>query len=230
MFIKKWDDLPSFMQTDLVREYYDVLCKKQGSLFFKRLFDIILSIFLIILFSPILLAVSLVVKLDSKGPIFFKQQRLTQYGRVFQIYKFRTMVQRPEGDEMEVTLAGDSRITKSGKILRKFRIDEIPQLFNILWGDMSFVGPRPEVERYVQGDDEEMIATLLVQAGVTSMASIAFRNEDQILKNSMNPEWTYLTVILPSKIKMNLQYIKDLSVLYDIKVMFITFMTVFLRP
>ena len=139
------------------------------------------------------------------------------------------MIENQKEGSSEVTLSDDDRITKCGKILRKFRIDEIPQLFNILIGDMSFVGPRPEVEKYVKSYDNQMMASLLLPAGVTSMASVAFRNEDQLLNDADNVDFVYIMSILPSKMELNLEYVKNVSVLNDIKVMFITFITVFLK-
>lgn len=229
MIIKDWDSLPEYMKNDSVKQYYDILQTKKVKLFFKRIFDILLSLLLIIILLPILIIVPIVIKLDSKGSVLFRQNRVTQYGRVFKILKFRTMVENKEDNNVEVTLSDDSRITKCGKILRKYRIDEIPQLFNILVGDMSFVGARPEVERYMRSYDDEMFATLLLPAGVTSMTSIAFRNESELLNNVENVEFTYLMNILPSKMQLNLQYLKNVGVLYDIKVMFITLITVFFK-
>mgnify|MGYP001780271769 CR=1 FL=1 len=229
MFLKKWDELPDCMKNDSVKVYYDILEKKKVNLFFKRIFDIILSILLIILLSPVIVTTAIVIKLDSQGKVFFRQRRVTQYGRVFKIFKFRTMIENQKEGSSEVTLSDDDRITKCGKILRKFRIDEIPQLFNILIGDMSFVGPRPEVEKYVKSYDNQMMASLLLPAGVTSMASVAFRNEDQLLNDADNVDFVYIMSILPSKMELNLEYVKNVSVLNDIKVMFITFITVFLK-
>ena len=229
MLVEKWDNLPEFMKNNTVREYYEIIEKKKLNLFFKRVFDIVISIILILIFSPILITVAILIKLDSTGRVFFKQDRVTKYGKIFKMYKFRTMVESQDQGSAQVTMLGDKRITRIGKILRKFRIDELPQLFNIFIGDISFVGPRPEILKFVKEYDDEMLATLLIPAGVTSMASVAFRNEDELLKNVEDVEYTYVTTIMPNKVKLNLDYIKNISVFEDIKIMFITVITVFFK-
>ena len=220
MLLKRWEDLPSFMQCDGVKEYYDILNKRRLSLLFKRLFDIFASIVLIVLLSPILLIVAIWIKLDSKGPVFYRQERITQYGRVFKIFKFRTMVTNADKIGSLVTLQNDARITKVGEKIRKCRLDEIPQLFNILIGDMSFVGTRPEVKKYVDCYSNEMLATLLLPAGVTSKASLAFRDEDEILNKYVDENHSvddvYVSKILGQKMIYNLEYIKEFSFIGDI--------------
>lgn len=221
MQIKKWEELPEFMRNDSVKEYYDIVSKKRCSLFLKRAFDIVMSLVLIVVLSPALLFVAVWIKSDSKGPVFFRQKRITQYGREFRIFKFRTMVTDADKIGTLVTTQNDSRITRVGEKIRKSRLDEIPQLFNILLGDMSFVGTRPEVKKYVDEYTDEMMATLLLPAGVTSLASINYRDEDEILAKYVDEEHSvdevYIKKILPSKMVYNLKYLKTFSIVEDIK-------------
>lgn len=219
MIMKKWDSLPESMKTDEVKPYYLALKEKTGSLIVKRLFDIIVSLILLILLSPVFLVISIMIKTDSKGPVMFRQVRVTQYGKTFRIFKFRTMVTDAEKLGTQVTVDNDSRITKTGNRLRKCRLDEIPQLLNILKGEMSFVGTRPEVEKYVNCYTPEMMATLLLPAGVTSTASIAYKDEDRLLKDAVSPDDVYVKQILPEKMKYNLEYLKNFGFFYDIRVM-----------
>lgn len=218
--MRKWNELPEFMKNEEVKTYYNILQKKKTSLMLKRVFDIIVSILMIILLSPVLVAVSIWIKLDSKGPVFYRQERITQYGRVFRIFKFRTMVTGADKIGTLVTTKNDSRITRVGEKIRKCRLDEIPQLFNILFGDMSFVGTRPEVKKYVDVYTDEMMATLLLPAGVTSLASIQYRDEDEILAKYVDEEHgvdeVYVEKILPDKMKYNLKYLKSFSIVEDI--------------
>lgn len=218
--MRKWNELPEFMKNEEVKTYYNILQKKKTSLMLKRVFDVIVSILMIILLSPILIAVSIWIKLDSKGPVFYRQERITQYGRVFRIFKFRTMVTGADKIGTLVTTKNDSRITRVGEKIRKCRLDEIPQLFNILFGDMSFVGTRPEVKKYVDVYTDEMMATLLLPAGVTSLASIQYRDEDEILAKYVDEEHSvdevYVEKILPDKMKYNLKYLKSFSIVEDI--------------
>lgn len=219
MIMKKWDSLPESMKTDEVKPYYLALKKKTGSLIVKRMFDIIVSLILLSLLSPVFLVISIMIKTDSKGPVMFRQVRVTQYGKTFRIFKFRTMVTDAEKLGTQVTVDNDSRITKTGNRLRKCRLDEIPQLLNILKGEMSFVGTRPEVEKYVNCYTPEMMATLLLPAGVTSTASIAYKDEDRLLKDAVSPDDVYVKQILPEKMKYNLEYLKNFGFFYDIRVM-----------
>jgi len=218
--MRKWNELPEFMKNEEVKKYYNILQKKKASLMLKRIFDIIVSIFMIILLSPVLIAVSIWIKLDSKGPVFYRQERITQYGRAFRIFKFRTMVTGADKIGTLVTTKNDSRITRVGEKIRKCRLDEIPQLFNILLGDMSFVGTRPEVKKYVDAYTDEMMSTLLLPAGVTSLASIQYRDEDEILAKYVDEEHSvdevYVEKILPDKMKYNLKYLKSFSIVEDI--------------
>ena len=222
----EWDKLPDYMKNDSVREYYNILKEKKLSLIIKRIFDIIISVFLLILLSPVLIILAVLIKIDSKGEIFFRQERITQYGKSFKIFKFRTMVKDAEKLGTQITVNNDSRVTKIGKYLRKLRLDEIPQLLNILIGDMSFVGTRPEVKKYVDKYSDSMMATLLMPAGVTSLASIMFKDEQTLLDNCDDVDKMYVETILVKKMKYNLEYIKEFSFLYDIKLMFKTVLEV----
>ena len=228
----KYKDLPKEFQNDAVKKYYEIVSRKKISLLFKRIFDIIFSILiLLILFIPIII-ISIAIKLDSNGSVFYRQVRVTQYGKRFRIFKFRTMVTNADKIGTLVTVKSDARITKVGKFLRKYRLDEFPQIFNILIGDMSFVGTRPEVTKYVEKYSDYMYATLLLPAGLTSYSSINYKDEDEIisehLKDNENIDDIYVNYILPDKMKFNFEYIERFSFLYDIKIMFKTFFSVFL--
>lgn len=226
MIITKWDNLPDNMQNEEVKKYYDIIKGKKGSLILKRLFDILASLILLIILSPLFIIFSIMIKLDSKGSIMFKQNRVTENGRIFKIFKFRTMVENADKNGSQVTVENDSRVTKIGKFLRKFRLDEIPQLINILIGDMSFVGTRPEVPKYVELYTDEMKATLLMKAGVTSLASIKFKDEEKLLQMDGNIDKIYIENILPQKMQYNLEYLKRFNFFYDIKLMFMTLFAV----
>ena len=222
MFLCKWEDLPDYMQNEQVRIYYDVLSKKKLSLFLKRLTDIILALLLIVVLAIPMLIIAVLIKCDSKGDIIFKQVRVTTYGRQFKIFKFRTMVQDAESKGNLLTEANDSRITRTGGFLRKYRLDEFPQVFNVLVGDMSFVGTRPEVPKYVNMYTPDMYATLLTPAGITSMASISFKDNDELFTDPALVDKNYMEIILPQKMELNLDYYNKFNVLYDFKVMFKT--------
>ncbi len=213
------------MQTEEVKKYYDILNSKKRYLIAKRIFDFTLSLVMSVVLLPFIVLVGIMIKIDSPGKIFFLQKRVTTNGKVFKIFKFRTMKENSE-KLSGVTVDNDPRITKLGKYLRKFRIDEIPQIFNILTGDLSFVGARPESVKYVKEYSPEMYATLLMPAGVTSPASILFKDEAELLKGAQNPDETYVKDILPKKMAYNLEYIENCSLLYDIKVMFKTVIAV----
>lgn len=218
----KWDKLPQNMQVEEVKKYYEILQKHKVSLILKRLSDIIVAGVLFVILSPLLLILAICIKLDSKGPVFFRQVRVTKYGKTFRIFKFRTMVNNADKVGTQVTTKGDVRITKVGKVLRGCRLDELPQLLNILAGDMTFVGTRPEVEKYVAYYTNEMKATLLLPAGVTSRASIEYKDEDKLLESAENADQVYIEQILPEKMKYNLQAIEQFSFWQDIKTMFAT--------
>lgn len=220
MYLKKWENLPEEFKNEAVRPYYEYLKKKQISLIFKRIFDIFVSIILLILLSPIFLALAIFIKIDSKGPVFFRQSRVTQYNKEFKIFKFRTMVNDAEKLGAQVTSQNDSRITKVGEKIRKYRLDEISQLINVLIGDMTFVGTRPEVRKYVDAYTDEMMATLLLPAGITSNASIEYKDEDEILnKYSDDVDEAYIKYILPEKMRINLSSIMNYGFFRDIKTM-----------
>ncbi len=220
--LKNWNKLPEYMRTDEVRPYYDLLQRKKLSLFFKRVFDIVVSLIMIILCSPILLIISILIVKDSKGGVFYRQERVTQYGRVFRIFKFRTMVQNADQIGTQVTVSNDSRITKIGSKLRDCRLDELPQLFNIFLGDMTFVGTRPESVHYVKSYTNEMYATLLLPAGVTSEASIQYKDEADLLDQADDVDSVYINEVLPEKMKYNLNSIKEFSFFKEIATMFRT--------
>lgn len=220
--LKNWNELPEYMRTDEVRPYYDLLQKKKTSLFLKRVFDIVVSMIMIILCSPILLIISILIVKDSKGGVFYRQERVTQYGRVFRIFKFRTMVQNADQIGTQVTVSNDSRITKIGSKLRNCRLDELPQLFNIFIGDMTFVGTRPESVHYVKSYTNEMYATLLLPAGVTSEASIEYKDEADLLDQADDVDSVYINEVLPEKMKYNLNSIKEFSFFKEIATMFKT--------
>lgn len=222
----KWEELPQNMQNDAVRPYYDSLQGKKCNLFMKTIFDRIVSLLMLIGLSPIFLLLAVMIKLDSPGEVFFRQERVTQYGKKFRIHKFRTMVKNAEALGTQVTTKSDMRVTKVGKKLRGCRLDELPQLIDILQGNMSFVGTRPEVTKYVEQYTPEMLATLLLPAGVTSEASIEYKDEERLLADAQNADKTYVEVVLPQKMQWNLQSIKEFSFVGDIRVMLRTFWTV----
>ena len=187
----------------------------------KRIFDIILSLFGLIILLPFMLIIAIFIKLDSKGTVFFKQVRVTKNGREFKIFKYRTM--RAGSDKYsQITVGKDDRITKIGSFLRKYKLDEIPQLINVLIGDMSLVGPRPEVPKYVALYTEEQREILKVRAGITDYASIEFSNENDILANEADPEKAYIEKIMPRKIELNKKYLSEISVMTDIKIILLT--------
>lgn len=222
MILKEFKELPKEMQNDSVLKYYDVLKQKKIMLLLKRFLDFIGSLILLILLSPILIILAILIKIDSKGPVFYRQERVTTNGKIFKIFKFRTMIQDADKRGALITGKQDSRITRIGNKIRKCRLDELPQLINILKGEMSFVGTRPEVKKYVDMYTDEMKATLLMPAGVTSMASIKFKDEDEIIskqtKSGKTVDEAYVNDILPEKMKWNLEYIKKFSIFEDLKI------------
>lgn len=222
MVLKKWEDIPETIKNDATYTYYKKLEKRKFSLIVKRVFDILISLMLLIVLLPIFIILTVLIKLDSKGPVFYRQERVTQYNKNFKIFKFRTMVVNADKIGTLITLGDDTRITRIGKIIRKFRLDEVPQLINILMGDMSFVGTRPEVRKYVNNYSDEMKATLLMPAGVTSEASINFKDEDEIVNTYLTKGETvdeiYINRILPEKMKYNLEYVNNFTFLKDIKI------------
>jgi lipopolysaccharide/colanic/teichoic acid biosynthesis glycosyltransferase len=217
MILQSWDKLPDNMRTKEVRPYYDLLKKHTFALILKRCFDVIMSLLLLIILSPVFLVLAIWIKKDSEGPVFFRQVRVTQYGREFRIFKFRTMVNDAEKRGSLVTVSADARITAVGKKIRHVRLDEIPQLINVLTGDMTFVGTRPEVPEYVKAYTKEMMATLLLPAGVTSEASIQYKDEDDLISSAKNPGETYIKIILPQKMHYNLNAIRSFSLGKELK-------------
>ena len=214
--MRKWNDLPKEMQVEQVKKYYEILQCHKGSLLAKRIFDIIVASLLVVILSPILLLLSILIKIDSPGPVMFRQVRVTTYGKPFRIFKFRTMVNNADKIGTQVTTKGDSRVTRMGKMLRGCRLDELPQLFNVLKGEMSFVGTRPEVEKYVAHYTDEMKATLLMPAGITSRASIEYKDEERLLESAENADEVYIHQVLPEKMKYNLRAIEKFSFWDDI--------------
>lgn len=242
--MRKWEELPEFMQCDEVKEYYDILQKKKVSLVIKRIFDIVIALILLIILLIPMIIISIMIKIDSKGTIFYRQERVTTYGKKFKIHKFRTMVSNADKIGTTITTNNDSRITKVGNKLRNCRLDELPQLIDILEGNMSFVGTRPEATKYVERYTNEMKATLLMPAGITSEASIRFKDEAELLNDytikNVEKEFimanvltnttekkkcvddAYVKIVLPQKMKYNLESIKNFSFINDIKTMFRT--------
>ena len=224
--LKPWEQLPPSLQNDSVRPYYDALFRKKGQLVCKRIFDFLLSAVLLVVLSPVMLVLAIAIKLDSPGTVMFRQVRVTQYGKEFRIFKFRTMVQNAPQLGTQVTVAGDSRITRMGHLLRRCRLDELPQLLNILRGEMSFVGTRPEVPKYVARYTPQMMATLLLPAGVTSQASILYKDEDRLLSAAENADETYVQQVLPGKMEYNLQSLMEFSFWGELKTMLDTVLAV----
>ena len=214
--------LPEEMNTPEVRPWVERLGRQRGRLVRKRIFDIGASLIILLITSPFLLLLALTIKLDSPGPVFYRQVRVGRYGKDFRIFKFRTMVQDADKKGLSLTTGHDPRITRVGRFIRKLRLDEFSQLLNVLKGEMSLVGPRPEVRRYVEAYAPEYWATLLVRPGITAPSSIAFRNEDALLSAGGDPEEIYIQQILPEKCRLNLEYLKNISVCRDIAVMFQT--------
>lgn len=217
--LRKWEELPDFMKTEAVRPYYDILSKKKKALMVKRAFDIVMAAFLLILLFPVMLAMAIAVKLDSKGEVFFRQERVTQYGKIFKIYKFRTMVKNADQLGSQVTTKNDARVTRIGRFLRKYRLDETSQLFNVLSGDMSFVGTRPEVPKYVKKYTDEMYATLLLPAGITSEASIMYKDEEKLLAEAESADDVYIDKVLPEKMQYNLASLQCFNLRTEMQIM-----------
>lgn len=214
------------MQNPQVRRYYDILSRKKWSLCVKRIADVLISALLLVLLCPVLLLIGIAVRLDSKGPGIFRQVRITAYGRPFYIYKFRSMVKEADRRGGQLTVKGDARITRVGRFLRKWRLDELLQLLNVLAGDMTLVGVRPEVERYVRCYTDEMKATLLLPAGITSRASIRYKDEEKLLEKEKDADWVYLNRILPDKMKYNLEELEHFSLWQDVRTMLETLLAV----
>ena len=220
--LKKWNDLPDFMRVDEVRPYWEILNKKRGQLLLKRAFDFLASVILLFLLSIPMGIIAVLIKRDSEGPVFYRQERVTSYGRRFRIHKFRTMVVNADKIGTSVTVGNDSRITKVGALLRVYRLDELPQLLDVISGDMSFVGTRPEAVKYVKRYKPEFNATLLMPAGITSEASIRYKDENRLLDAADDVDKVYVEKVLPAKMKWNLESISRFRFLREILTMFRT--------
>ena len=228
--MKKWEDLPAFMQCDEVKEYYDILSKKKFSLRIKRIFDLIAAVGMLVVCAIPMLVIGIKIASESDGGVFYRQVRITRYGKKFRIHKFRTMVANADKIGTAVTVTNDSRVTPIGAFLRKYRLDELPQLFDVLEGNMSFVGTRPEVPGYVKKYTKEMRATLLLPAGITSEASIRYKDEAAELgKKGEDADKVYVEKVLPEKMKYNLKEIREFGIWRDIRTMVRTIFVVMER-
>ena len=227
--LKKWEDLPEFMKLPEVRPYWESLNKKRGQIALKRAFDVTAGTALLLLLCPPMAVIAIMIKKDSEGPVFYRQERVTTYGRHFKIHKFRTMVSNADKIGTAVTVGNDSRITRVGSKLSGLRLDELPQLIDVIKGDMSFVGTRPEAVKYVEKYEPEYYATLLMPAGITSIASIKYKDEDRLLNSAEDVDGVYVEKVLPEKMKWNLQALKSFSFAEDIAVMFKTVFAVLER-
>ena len=216
MMLTSWEKLPEHIRNPEVKPYYDILYKKRFSLWFKRLFDFVAATILLVLLALPMTIIAVWIKTDSEGPIFYRQERVTKDGKHFRIHKFRTMVVNADRIGTAVTVGNDKRITKAGEKLRQFRLDELPQLLDVLSGEMSFVGTRPEAVKYVEQYEPEYYATLLLPAGITSEASIRFKDENKLLQDTFDADRVYLEQILPEKMKWNLQSLRSYSFLQDL--------------
>lgn len=224
--MRNWENIPETMKNNQVKEYYDILSRKKAGLFLKRVFDLCVSGLFLLILSPVFLLIAIAIKLDSPGPVFYRQVRVTQYRETFRIYKFRTMVSDADKGS-KLTVANDSRITRVGMFLRKYKLDELGQLIDVFRGKMSFVGTRPEVEKYVNYYSDEMLATLLLPAGITSEASVCYKDENSLLDAAENPEEVYINRILPDKMRYNLKAIKEFSFFGEIRIIIRTVLAVF---
>ncbi len=225
--LRKWEDLPDFMRCEEVREYYDILYKKRFSILIKRIFDYILGILLLIFLAIPMIIIAVMIKLDSTGPVFYRQERVTRYGKHFKIHKFRTMVDNAENMGSAVTTENDSRVTKLGGKIRDYRLDELPQVIDVLLGDMSFVGTRPEAVKYVGKYKPEYYATLLLPAGITSEASIKYKDEAKLLMSAENIDKVYIEDVLQQKMKYNINAIRKFSISNEILIIIRTIFIVF---
>lgn len=219
MVLRKWDDLPEFMKTEEVKPYYEALKKKRFSLVLKRAMDLVGGVVLLVLLAIPIAIIAVMIKLDSEGPVFYRQERITTYGKHFRIHKFRTMVSNADKIGTAVTVGNDSRITRIGAKLRGCRLDELPQVLDLITGDMSFVGTRPEAVKYVEKYKPEYMATLLLPAGITSEASIRYKDEAELLEAADDVDRVYVEEVLPGKMKYNLESIRKFSAVSDIATM-----------
>lgn len=219
MALEKWDNLPAEMRCDEVRKYYDILAKRRGQLALKRGFDLVVALILFVFLAIPMAVIAIMIKLDSKGPVLYRQERVTTNGKHFRIHKFRTMVSNADKIGSAVTVGNDSRITRVGAKLRSLRLDELPQLFDVLNGDMSFVGTRPEAVKYVEKYKPEYMATLLMPAGITSEASIRYKDEDKLLNAADDVDKVYIEDVLPAKMKWNLESVEKFNFFRDMLTM-----------
>ena len=224
--LRKWEELPEFMRTPEVRPYWEILNKKRGQLVLKRIFDIAAALILLILLAIPMAVIAVMIKKDSEGPVFYRQERVTAYGRHFRIHKFRTMVSNADKIGTAVTVGNDSRITRVGAKLRGYRLDELPQVLDVLQGTMSFVGTRPEAVKYVEQYKPEWNATLLMPAGITSEASIRYKDEAELLNKADDADKVYVEEVLPAKMHYNLESIRKFSFLQDMRTMIKTVVAV----
>ena len=215
--MRKWSRMPAFLRCDEVRYYYSILKRKERELKIKFALDKFFAFGLLCIFFIPMCVISVMIITDSKGGVFYRQKRVTAYGKIFRIHKFRTMVKDADSQGTLVTVADDCRITKVGAFLRKYKLDELPQLIDVLQGNMSFVGTRPEVPEYVRKYSREMRATLLLPAGITSEASIEYKDEADLLDAADDPDRTYIKKILPEKMKYNLASLENFSLINDLK-------------
>ena len=200
----------------------DVLKRRRGRLALKRVMDIAISGAALCVLWPVLLLIALAIVIDDPGPVFYRQVRVGRGGKEFRIFKFRTMVVDADKKGLQITVGRDSRITRMGALLRKTKLDELAQLLNVFLGQMSFVGPRPEVPRYVAMYTPYQRQVLLVRPGITDYASIAYRNENDLLAGADDPERMYVEEIMPAKIELNMKYLRRVSPLEDIRLIFAT--------
>lgn len=229
MGLRKWEDLPAFMRSDEVRPYWEILNRKRGQLILKRAFDLVVSVVLLIILAIPMAIIAIMIKVEDPGPVLYRQERVTTYGKRFRIHKFRTMVVNADKIGTAVTVGADPRITKTGAKLRRVRLDELPQVFDVIKGDMSFVGTRPEAVKFVKRYKPEYYATLLLPAGITSEASIEYKDEDKFLNAADNVEEEYIEAVLPGKMKYNLTSILNFSFLHELAVIFRTVVEVLLK-
>lgn len=220
--LRKWENLPDFMRVPEVRPYWEALNKKRGQLALKRAFDLVVALLMFLFLAIPMLIIAIWIKLDSKGSVFYRQERVTTYGKCFRIHKFRTMVSNADKIGSAVTVGADPRITRVGHKLRKLRLDELPQVIDVIAGDMSFVGTRPEAVKYVERYKPEYNATLLMPAGITSEASIRYKDEDKLLNAAEDVDTVYVEQVLPGKMKWNLESVKRFRFLREILTMFRT--------
>ena len=217
--LKRWEDLPEFMRIPEVRPYWEILNKRKGQLALKRCFDLAVALILLVILAIPMVIIAVMIKIEDAGPVMYRQERVTTYGKHFKIHKFRTMVVNADKIGTSVTVGNDSRITRVGKKLRHLRLDELPQLFDVIIGDMSFVGTRPEAVKYVERYKPEFNATLLLPAGITSEASIRFKDEDKLLNAANDVDRVYVEEVLPAKMKWNLEAIEQFDFLKELRTM-----------